>query len=969
MAQATAQATAALASQTAAATSAQSAQGYSVSAGTSASTATSQAASASTSAASASNSATAAASSATSASSSATSASTSASNSSTSATNASNSATAAAGSASSASTYATNAANSATAAANSASSAAATLASALVKTNNLADLSNASTARTNLGVAIGSNVQAWDADLDAIAAISSTSGLLKKTAANTWSLDTTSYLSGTLGLSQGGTGATDAAGARTALGLGTAATAAATSFLQTANNLSDVTASTARSNLGLGSAATLASSAVLQSANNLSDLASVSSARTTLGLTALATTTPGTGVATALGVNTGTAGAFVVNGGALGTPASGNLANCTFPTLNQNTTGTAAGLSATLAVSSGGTGLTSLTAGYIPFGGSTTYGSDSSLFWDNTNKRLGVGTASPISKFTVISGSGSTLAQLNIGYNGSSNYYDADNHFFRNAAQTGQVTIDSAQRITAGALSVSTGSSPNIAALYTGYGGSVNYYDANTHIYRNGSSTETMRITAGGMVGIGTTSPSYPLDVTATNTSSQLRLYGTTGSQLEMWNAASDSASRNWALLCNQMAYGDFGIYQSNALGGNPRTASTGRLYISSGGLVGIGTSSPATLFHVNGGRSSFVANSEQYAISVGYASAGAYYLGANSSNNALLFSNSGGATMATLDASGNLGLGVTPSAWGVGYKAFQLQGGVSLYNNETNSFLSLAQNIFVNSVYENRYIASAAATRYRQSAGAHIWDIAPSGTAGNPISFTQAMTLDASGRLGIGSATPAGTRLYVNGGSLFTGSPGSYGVGISGSLTSGRIGTYSTNSAAIINTYFDDSTIELSAGVTSGYVTGISITGRSGSAYGDTIRFVTRGTGTNEAARIDSSGNVGIGTTAPNYKLDVAGLINTTDQFRSSGGGGDLRVNGNFDGNLAAIGLVGANPLMFFTNNTERARIDANGNIEVKNSASVPSSNPSGGGVLYVEGGALKYRGSSGTVTTIANA
>jgi hypothetical protein len=36
---------------------------------------------------------------------------------------------------------------------------------------------------------------------------------------------------------------------------------------------------------------------------------------------------------------------------------------------------------------------------------------------------------------------------------------------------------------------------------------------------------------------------------------------------------------------------------------------------------------------------------------------------------------------------------------------------------------------------------------------------------------------------------------------------------------------------------------------------------------------------------------------------------------------------------------------------------------------ATAPSANPSGGGVLYVEGGALKYRGSSGTVTTIANA
>jgi hypothetical protein len=74
-------------------------------------------------------------------------------------------------------------------------------------------------ARTNLGLAIGSNVQAWDADLDSIAALSGTSGLLRKTAANTWSLDTASYLTGTVALGNGGTGATTAAGARTNLGL------------------------------------------------------------------------------------------------------------------------------------------------------------------------------------------------------------------------------------------------------------------------------------------------------------------------------------------------------------------------------------------------------------------------------------------------------------------------------------------------------------------------------------------------------------------------------------------------------------------------------------------------------------------------------------------------------------------------------------------------------------------------------
>ena len=51
---------------------------------------------------------------------------------------------------------------------------------------------------------------------------------------------------------------------------------------------------------------------------------------------------------------------------ALGIPASGTLTNCTFPTLNQNTTGTAAGLSATLAVASGGTGASTLAGANIP---------------------------------------------------------------------------------------------------------------------------------------------------------------------------------------------------------------------------------------------------------------------------------------------------------------------------------------------------------------------------------------------------------------------------------------------------------------------------------------------------------------------------------------------------------------------------------------------------------------------------
>jgi hypothetical protein len=108
-----------------------------------------------------------------------------------------------------------------------------------------------------------------------------------------------------------------------------------------------------------------------------------------------------------------------------------------------------------------------------------------------------------------------------------------------------------------------------------------------------------------------------------------------------------------------------------------------------------------------------------------------------------------------------NVGIGVTPSAFDT-VNALQILNG-SIYGYSTNE-TGFSQNAYYGSA-NWRYISTSAATAYRQVAGAHYWYIAPSGTAGNVISFGQSMTLNTSGNLGIGTSTPnanTGTALVV---------------------------------------------------------------------------------------------------------------------------------------------------------------------------------------------------------------
>jgi len=106
------------------------------------------------------------------------------------------------------------------------------------------------------------------------------------------------------------------------------------------------------------------------------------------------------------------------------------------------------------------------------------------------------------------------------------------------------------------------------------------------------------------------------------------------------------------------------------------------------------------------------------------------------------------------------------------------------------------------------------------------------------------------------------------------------------------------------------------------------------------------------ERARIDSSGRLGIGTTSPNFPLEVVGSTASTivgvtattgaASFKASNAGQTFYVGVDNSANSflgggaysAHLWASGAYPMVFSTNATERVRIDSNGVVTIKNGA-----------------------------------
>jgi hypothetical protein len=133
----------------------------------------------------------------------------------------------------------------------------------------------------------------------------------------------------------------------------------------------------------------------------------------------------------------------------------------------------------------------------------------------------------------------------------------------------------------------------------------------------------------------------------------------------------------------------------------------------------------------------------------------------------------------------------------------------------------------------------------------------------------------------------------------------------------------------------------------------------------------------------------LGIGTASPGYKLQVAGTANIaaisgTSNILIRNLSGVNRIDSYNDPITATYPFqINASQIAFYIADAEKMRVDSSGNVGIgassfgTNAAKVigiangtaPTTSPAGMGQLYVEGGALKYRGSSGTVTTIAAA
>ena len=492
-------------------------------------------------------------------------------------------------------------------------------------------------------------------------------------------------------------------------------------------------------------------------------------------------------------------------------------------------------------------------------------------------------------------------------------------------------------------------------------------------------------------VGIGTASPTSILDVFSA-TAANLNVRGNSATNITAYRSSTDTTGPNLVLRKSRgtsasptaVATGDnMGTLVFSAFGGtnnrniatiasnveyyvsdsllssnltfsttSTSTTPTEVMRIDSSGNVGIATASPGAKLDIVA-QNAIRGTGFQPFLTLRDSSDSNKGSRIQTAGGATLFSNdsTGGGTYTErmrIDTSGNVGIGTSSPTAGAGYTS------VSIRNATNGGNIDLG----VGSTIYGQWLATSASSRLLAANGAYQTF---------EVGGIERIRIDTSGNVGIGTSSPV-ARLDI----------------ISGSAR-----VYISNQSA------------------TGFITAVNTTNTAYAPLAVNGSELILKTGDAERARIDSSGNVGIGTSSPTVKLDVNGSINFGQTLISGGGvstgdvaielGGNRSGSGNcyidlhatngtdfesriirYSGanggmdiiNSGTGGMVlsvsGAAPIVFQTSGAERMRISSGGIVQV-NTTSTPTY---GSPKLIVDGG-ISGKGTvtinSSTATTIA--
>ena len=503
----------------------------------------------------------------------------------------------------------------------------------------------------------------------------------------------------------------------------------------------------------------------------------------------------------------------------------------------------------------------------------------------------------------------------------------------------------------------------------------------------NGSGTRLI-VAGSGNVGIGTTSPINLLDVYQS-------VNGFSG--INTRNPSAGTAAHSGLYIGNDIGtnsggmivfgsgatysspYNPNGTYiYSNRAGGIAinseasaplylATNNTIRLYITSGGNVGIGTTSPITklalggyngarLAYVNGTGNTFDANgitvpsSNTNNAGIGGGidltnntySVGAYSplisFSSLSSNSA--YNNAYAGIWGVLSGQG------VDANWVVGHLAFGTGGGagitermritsggsVGIGTTSPSEKLHIAGNTYIEGTGNALYFDTDASGKSITQYVANLYEFHILNARGNSSRFIL-------GNSSISLGTSASPQFYINT------SNGNVGIGTTSpsqklDIQGNIYANGDIRSQGIFRDYQGEALLQTNTSA-------VTLLGTTGASTSRTLAFLA---GNAEHMRITTGGNVGIGTTSPNGKMTVVG--NTVDIRNGAGGYGtgyalefstnanipriDWIDNGAYTGNIKSvsgefvINNSSNNALLFNTNNTERMRITSGGNVGI---------------------------------------